>query len=102
MCDFNPTEKKIHFRENWLIFLGILGEVGLILGICEAGQNTFRELRKFFHGIWGDQCIILREQGSTDSPWGPQEHINPYKPSVFLWNIGKLYRARSDAAKCGI
>ena len=46
------------------------GEAGLILGNCEARQNTFRELRKFCSGIWGVQCIILREQGSTDSPLG--------------------------------
>ena len=43
--------REIHFRENWLIFLGIWGEAGLILGICEARQNTFRELRIFFHGF---------------------------------------------------
>ena len=48
----------------------------MILGICEAIQNTFRELRKFCLGIWGVPCIILKEQGSTDSPGGPQEHIN--------------------------
>ena len=26
VCEFNPTERKIHFRESWLIFLGIRGE----------------------------------------------------------------------------
>ena len=35
-------------------------------------------------------------------PGRPQEHINPYKLGVFLWDIGKLYRPRSDAAKRGI
>ena len=58
VCDFNPTERKIHFRENWLIFWGNLGEAELILGICEARQNTFRELMKMFSGILVDQCII--------------------------------------------
>ena len=39
--------------ENWLIFWGILGEAELILGICGARQNTFRELRSFFfQGNW--------------------------------------------------
>ena len=41
-------DRKIHFRENWLIFWGILGEAEFILGICGARQNTFRELRIFF------------------------------------------------------
>ena len=51
LCDFNPTERKIHFRENWLIFCGIWGEAVLILGICEARQNTFRKLRFFFRDL---------------------------------------------------
>ena len=34
--------------ENSLIFWGILGEAELILGICGARQNTFRELRSFY------------------------------------------------------
>ena len=29
-------------------------------------QNTFRELRNFLSGIWGDQYVISREQGSKD------------------------------------
>ena len=32
----------------------------------EQRQNTFREPRQLFSGIWGDQCIIFRDQGSTD------------------------------------
>ena len=45
--------EKIHFRENWLIFWGIWEEAELILGICDARQSTFRELRIFFRD-WGD------------------------------------------------
>ena len=56
--------KKIHFRENWLIFLGIWGEAELFLGIWGAKANNFREKRKLFSGIWGDQCIIFRDLGS--------------------------------------
>ena len=59
-------ERKIQFRENWLIFLGIRGEAELILKIWGAKENTFRELRNFLSGIWRDQCIIFRDQGSTD------------------------------------
>ena len=53
VCDFNPTERKIQFSVNWLIFWGNLGEAELILGICDARQNTFRELMNFFfQGFW--------------------------------------------------
>ena len=63
-------ERKIHYRENWLIFLGIWGEAELILRIRGAKENTFRELRNLISGIWGDHCIIFRDKGSTDPPWG--------------------------------
>ena len=53
------------------IFLRIWGEAELILGIRGARKNTFRELR-IFSGIWEDQCIILRKQGSTDSLGGSE------------------------------
>ena len=33
-------------------------------------QNNFTEPRKLFFQIWGDQCIIFRDQGSTDPPGG--------------------------------
>ena len=60
--------KKIHFRENWLIFLGIWGEAELSLGFWGAKANNFREKKKLFSGSWGDQCIISRDLGSTYPP----------------------------------
>ena len=64
-------ERKIHFRENWLIFVGILGEAELISRIFGAKKkSTFRELRNFLFGIWGDRRIIFRKQGSTDPHGG--------------------------------
>ena len=63
-------ERKIHFRENWLIFLGIWGAAELILRIWGVKKNTFREMEKVLSGIWGDQCIIFRDQGSIDPPLG--------------------------------
>ena len=63
-------ERKRHFRENCHIFLGIWGEAELILRILGAKENAFRELRNFFKGFGGDQCIIFRDQGSTDPPGG--------------------------------
>ena len=75
---YNLTERKIQFRENWLIFWGIWEEAELILRIWGAKESIFRELRNFLSGTWGDQCINFREQGSTDPfPWGPHkcQHI---------------------------
>ena len=56
-------ERKIHFRENRPIVWGIWGEAELILRIWGAKENTFRELRNFYH-----QCIIFRDQWSTTPP----------------------------------
>ena len=66
VCDFNPTERKLHFRENWLIILGILGWLTIFRDLGSQGKNTFREQGKLFSGILEDQCIIFRDQGSTD------------------------------------
>ena len=43
----------MHFRENWLIFLGVLGEAELILriGFWEQRKNTFRKLRNFGRSV---------------------------------------------------
>ena len=54
---FNLTERKILFRENWLIFWGIWEEAELVLRIWGANENTFRELRNFLSGTWGDQRV---------------------------------------------
>ena len=59
-------ERKIHFRENWLIFWGILGDAELILRIWGAKENTFVEQKNFLSRICGDQCIIFSDQGITD------------------------------------
>ena len=48
-----------------------MGEAELFLGIWGAKANTFRETRTLFAGRQGDQCIIFRDQGSTDPPGGP-------------------------------
>ena len=46
-------------------------------GFGEHKQNTLREPRQLFSGIWGDKCIIFRDQGSTDPPWGASlKHLN--------------------------
>ena len=70
VCELSPKERKIYFRVNWLKVLGIRGAAELIWGFGEHKQNTFRELRQKFSGIWGDQSIIFRELGSKDPPGG--------------------------------
>ena len=63
-------ERTLYFRENWLIFLGISGEAELILMIWGAREKYFQGAEVLFSGIWGDKCIIFRDQGSTDPPGG--------------------------------
>ena len=48
-----------------------MGEAELILRIWGAKENTFRELKNFLSGIWGDQCIIYRDRGNTEPPPPP-------------------------------
>ena len=55
-------ERKMHFRENWLIFWG---EAELILRIWEAKGKYFQGAKNFLSVILGDQCFIFRDQGST-------------------------------------
>ena len=64
-------ERKILFGENLLIFFGgIWGDAELTLRIWREKEKYLRELRNFLSGSWGDQCIIFRNQGSTDPPGG--------------------------------
>ena len=56
-------ERKIHFRENWLKFLGNLGEAELILRIWGAKEKyfqgaeefSFRDLRRSMHCFQGSR-----------------------------------------------
>ena len=41
----------MHFRENWLIFLGIWGEAELILRISGAKEKYFQELKNFGRSV---------------------------------------------------
>ena len=55
------------------IFVDLGRSWSFFMGFGEQRQNTFREPRQLFSGILGDQCIIFRDQGSTDPPGGPRE-----------------------------
>ena len=59
VCEFNPG-----------LFLGDLRSWAYLEKFAEQTQNTFREPRKLFSGILGDQCIIFRDQGSADPSRG--------------------------------
>ena len=52
-------------------YIAKLISLSIFLGILREKANTFRETRKLFEGRRGDECIIFRDQGSTDPPWGP-------------------------------
>ena len=49
-----------------LYFWGFTEKLVFFLGILGAKAKYFREPRKLFSWIWRDQCIIFRDQGSTD------------------------------------
>ena len=63
-------ERTLHFRENWLIFWGIWGEAELILRILGAKEKYFQGAEVLSFRVWGDKCIIFRDQGSTDPTGG--------------------------------
>ena len=46
-------EGKIHFMENWLIFLGIWGETELFLRILVAKEKYFHGAEDFFQ-VFGE------------------------------------------------
>ena len=68
-------ERKIHFRENWLIFLGIWGEAEIILGIrgskekyfLGAEEFIFRDYERSMHYFPGsrEHRLIPPERGGS-------------------------------------
>ena len=69
LCEFNPVERKIHFGENWLLFLGIWGEPELILRILGAKEKYSKGADSIFMDF-GRSMHFFRDQGSTDPPGG--------------------------------
>ena len=53
-------ERKIHFRENWLIFLRIWGEAELILRIWGAKENYFQGAEEFSFSDLGRSMHYLQ------------------------------------------
>ena len=68
-------ERKLHFRENWLIFLGIWGEAELILRIWGAKEKYFQ----------GTEVLSFRESGRSMHYFqGSMEHRPPWGPQILL------------------
>ena len=67
---YTSVTKRKHFRENWLLYLGIWGEAGLFLGIWRAKAKYFREPRKLFQGFWDINALFSGIKGAQ-TPLGP-------------------------------
>ena len=66
-------ERRIHLRENWLIFLGIRGEAKLIVRIWGAKEKYFQGAKKFSFRDFGRSVHYfqgLREHRPPHPPWG--------------------------------
>ena len=73
-------ERKIHFREKRLIFLGIFGEAELILTFGEQRKNTFRGAEEFFFQGFGEiDALISVIKGAHTHPGGA------HRLSIFLF-----------------
>ena len=80
--------KKKTFKGELAYILGIWGETELYLWIWRVRENTFRELRNFLSVIWGDQCTIFRDQGSTDPT---PEGLSNHGISLLCTNASKMF-----------
>ena len=61
-------ERKIHFWENWLIFLGTWGESELILRIWGAMEKYFQGAEEFSVRDFGRSMHYFQGRGNTDPP----------------------------------
>ena len=67
-------ERKIHLRENWLIFWGILGEAELILRIWGAKVKYFQGAEEFsFRDLGISMHYFLGSREHRPPPRGPQK-----------------------------
>ena len=68
---------EIHFRENWLIFWGILREADLILRIWGAKEKYFHGVEEFTHMDLGRLMHYFQESREHIPPWGPNKLFHP-------------------------
>ena len=86
LANLNPMERKIDFRENWLIFWGIWGEAELILRILGAKEKyfqgteelSFRDLGRSMHYFQGSM-EYRTPGGLTESTGNKKKRISPNK-----------------------
>ena len=71
-------ERKIHFRERWLIFLGIWEEAKLILRIWDAKEKYFQGAEEFSFRDLGRSMYYFQ---------GSREHTDPLGASGVLGEI---------------
>ena len=61
-------ERKIYFRENWLIFLAIWGEAELILRIWGAKEKYFQGAEEFSFRDLGRSMHYFQRSREIDPP----------------------------------
>ena len=66
-------ERKIHFRENRLIFRWIWGEAELILRIWGAKEKYFHGAEEFLFRDLGRSMHYFQESRERQTPLGPHE-----------------------------
>ena len=62
-------ERKIHFRENWLIFWGIWGDAELILSIWGAKEKYFQGAEEFSFGDFEEINALFSGIKEAQTPW---------------------------------
>ena len=68
-------KEKKHFRENWLIFWGIWGEVDLFLGIWGAKAKYFSGAKENYFQGFGEINALFAGIKGAQTPWGPQQSV---------------------------
>ena len=69
-------ERKLHFRENWLIFLGIWGEAELIVRIWGAKEKYFQGADVLSFSDLGRSMHYFQGSREHRPPWGASDLIN--------------------------
>ena len=85
----HPGFRRAGEREGLFIFRKLWNTGILVIFFWGAVSYfwRFRELRKVNSGIWEDQVIILRDQGSADPRLGLI--INLFKPNKISFYLGQ-------------
>ena len=68
-------ERKINFRENLLIFLGIWGAAELLLWIWGAEEKYFQGAEDFFQGFWEINALFSGIKGAQ-TPLGASAMVS--------------------------